>query len=232
MDELERQVTADGSATLFSTVFNQTFHSRHGAVAESLHVFLAGSGAERRLRSGLTTKVLEVGFGSGLNFLLSAQAALVGNARLTYVALERDLLPAALVSQLGYREYAAAPLESYLRFRERLGQRPTTGVYRGEITGARLELRLGDASAIGLEEEAFDAIYHDAFSPDANPELWSQEFLARLAGALAPGGTLSTYTVKGAVRRKLQAAGLQVSKAPGPPDGKQEMLVAIKARGQ
>ncbi|MEX2542453.1 MAG: tRNA (5-methylaminomethyl-2-thiouridine)(34)-methyltransferase MnmD [Trueperaceae bacterium] len=231
MDELERQVTDDGSATLFSTGFNQTFHSRHGAVAESLHVFLAGSGADRRLRSGLATKVLEVGFGTGLNFLLSAQTALAGNARLAYVALERDLLPATLVSQLGYGEYAAAPLEDYLRFRERLGPPPSEGLYRGEITGALLELRLGDASAIELEEDAFDAIYHDAFSPDANPELWSLEFLARLAAALAPGGTLATYTVKGEVRRRLQAAGLQVSKVSGPAGGKREMLIALRTTG-
>jgi tRNA U34 5-methylaminomethyl-2-thiouridine-forming methyltransferase MnmC len=238
VDELERQVTADGSATLFSSRFGQTFHSRLGAVAESRHVFLAGSGVDRRLAAGSPTRVLEVGFGTGLNFLLTAQAALAAEARLeyvapqrdllSYVALERDLLPAQLLAGLGYERYAPDALDRLLAFRRGLAVRPRPGSYQLECPGFTLELRLGDAGEADLEEAAFDAVYHDAFSPDANPELWSAEFLARLARSLKAGGTLATYTVKGDVRRRLIEAGLRVAKTPGPPAGKREMLVASR----
>jgi tRNA U34 5-methylaminomethyl-2-thiouridine-forming methyltransferase MnmC len=228
VDELERQVTADGSATLFSSRFGQTYHSRHGAVAESRHVFLAGSGVDRRLAAGAPTRVLEVGFGTGLNFLLTAQAALAAEARLDYVALERDLLPAQVLAGLGYERYAPDTLDRLLAFRRGLAARPRPGSYRLDGPGFTLELRLGDAGEANLEEAGFDAVYHDAFSPDANAELWSAEFLARLARSLKTGGTLATYTVKGDVRRRLIEAGLRVAKAPGPLAGKREMLVASR----
>jgi tRNA U34 5-methylaminomethyl-2-thiouridine-forming methyltransferase MnmC len=231
VDEIERQVTADGSATLFSSRFGQTFHSRHGALAESRHVFLAGSGVGRRLGAGLPARVLEVGFGTGLNFLVTAQAAQAAGAHIDYVALERDLLPEQVLAGLGYERYAPDVLDRLLAFRRGLATRPRPGGYRGEGPGFTLELRLGDAAGAYVEEAAFDAVYHDAFSPDANPELWSAEFLARLARSLDTGGILATYTVKGDVRRRLVEAGLRVTKAPGPPAGKREMLVAARPDG-
>ncbi|MEX2534885.1 MAG: tRNA (5-methylaminomethyl-2-thiouridine)(34)-methyltransferase MnmD [Trueperaceae bacterium] len=226
--ELEPQLTADGSTTLFSSRYAQTFHSHHGAVSEAMHVFVEGSGVAARLRSGSAARILEVGFGTGLNFLLTAQSAVEGGAAVEYVALERAFLAAGVLSSLGYGRYAREPLIGLLRFRRELGDAPRPGVYRAGIAGAGLELRLGEAEAADIEAERFDAIYHDAFSPDANPELWSREFLARLAGSLIPGGVLVSYTVKGDVRRYLANAGLQVSKVAGPPGGKREMLRAVK----
>jgi tRNA U34 5-methylaminomethyl-2-thiouridine-forming methyltransferase MnmC len=231
VDELERRLTADGSATLFSGRFGQTFHSRHGAVAESLHVFLAGSGAGRRLGAGKATRVLEVGFGTGLNFLLTAQAAGNGGARLDYVALERALPAREVLLGLGYERYAPGPSAELLAFRRELGDRPAAGSYRLERAGTSLELRLGDARDAEIEPESYDAVYHDGFSPETNPELWSAEFLTKLALALVPAGSLATYTVKGVVRRLLMDAGLSVVKAAGPPGGKREMLIASRTEG-
>ena len=93
------------------------------------------------------------------------------------------------------------------------------------LAGSRLELLQVDARHAALPVSAH-AVYHDAFSPDVNAELWESTFLGRLFGALAPGGSLVSYTVKGVVRRRLAALGFEVSKAPGPPGGKREMLVA------
>jgi tRNA U34 5-methylaminomethyl-2-thiouridine-forming methyltransferase MnmC len=230
VDEFEPQLTADGSATLFSNRFGQTFHSHHGALSESRHVFLEGSGVAGRLRAGIPACILEVGFGTGLNFLLTAQAALTAGIVVSYVALERELLPANVLERLDYVGLAPAPHAGYLAFRAALGKQPAPATYRGVLPGAELELRLGEAHAGAIEPARFDAIYHDGFSPDANPELWSSEFLAALARSMRPGGVLVSYTVKGDVRRRLAAAGLQVSKLPGPPGGKREMLRAVRER--
>lgn len=228
-DPIEWRETADGSATLFSSRYAQTYHSHHGAVTEARHVFLEGSRIGSRLRNGEAGRVLEVGFGTGLNFLLTAQQALEAGTPLSYVALERELLPAAVLDSLDYRQFASGPLAALLEFRQRLPERPQPGSYRTEFTGTGLELLIGEAVEAKIERNSFDAVYHDAFSPDSNCELWSSEFLARLAASLVPGGVLVSYTVKGEVRRRLVAAGLSVSKVPGPPGGKREMLRAVRS---
>lgn len=222
------QETGDGSGTLFTPRYAQTFHSLHGAVTESRHVFLEGSGVAERLRQGEAVKVLEVGFGTGLNFLLTAQAASTGSGTLHYVALERQLVPVALLARLDYARFAPAAFAALLEFRRRLAPGTQAGTHRSRVAGSLLELRLGEAQEARLGKAEFDAIYHDGFSPDTNPELWDESFLSRLAAALAPGGTLVSYTVKGVVRRQLAAAGLEVTKLAGPPGGKKEMLRAVR----
>jgi tRNA U34 5-methylaminomethyl-2-thiouridine-forming methyltransferase MnmC len=222
--------TGDGSKTLHSERYAQTFHSDKGAVTESKHVFLGSSDVAPTLRIGKTQKVLEVGFGTGLNFFLTADAALNHQATLTYVALEQTLLPATLIQQLGYEEYLEHKevLESYLQFRQSLPDEVENGHYTFEFKTLRLELLVGEATTQTFEANSFDAIYQDAFSPDANPELWSETFFKTLCDALKPNGRLTTYSVKGDVRRGLQAVGFRVEKRPGPSGGKREMLVAIK----
>lgn len=228
-DRVERRETGDGSATLFSSRYGQTFHSHHGAVAEARHVFVEGSGTGTRLRGGEGVRVLEVGFGTGLNFLLTAQQASAGGTSLSYVALERELLPATILASLDYQRFAPEPFGALQEFRARLPKQPQAGRYSLEMAETRLELRLGPAETAEIEGSSYDAIYHDAFSPDVNPELWTAEFLTRLALALTPGGALVTYTVKGEVRRLLATAGLMVSKEPGPSAGKREMLRAVRS---
>ena len=223
--------TADGSHTLYSERYGQTMHSHKGAVTESRHVFLEGAGVAARLGRGEGARVLEIGFGTGLNFFLTADLALKRNAPLEYVALEHNLLPSQLLRELGY-EGALAHKNFARKFfdaRDELSETPPAGTYTFNLAErVRLELRLGDAVTVELEPEHYHAIYMDAFSPDANPELWSEEFLERLYRALHPSGCLSSYCVKGEVRRRLQSLGFEVRKRPGPPGGKREMLTATK----
>jgi len=94
----------------------------------------------------------------------------------------------------------------------------------------QLEIIIGDATGIEISRRDYHAIYHDPFSPAANPELWTREFFERLHRVLTPGGKLATYSVKGSVRRTLQAVGFEVQKLPGPP-GKREMLEAVRQVG-
>ncbi|RMG54196.1 MAG: hypothetical protein D6717_10015 [Gammaproteobacteria bacterium] len=219
--------TADGSPTLYHPDFAQTYHSRHGAVTEARHVFLDQGGVAERLRTGCPTRVLEVGFGLGLNCLLGADLAVSTGTDFEYTGLECRLLPRRKLAAMDYARWLQHPeLARWL-----LDGLPEDGAQSGRIALSRqfvsLSLILGDAVCRPWSGP-YEAIWLDAFSPDANPELWTTDFLAALADALAPGGCLSTYSARGAVRRALQAAGLEVHKRPGPP-GKREMLVAFKS---
>jgi tRNA U34 5-methylaminomethyl-2-thiouridine-forming methyltransferase MnmC len=226
---VEPRETADGSLTLYSARYGEAMHSAFGAVSEARWVFLQGSGVAARLSKRQATRVLEVGFGTGLNFFLTADEARRKRARLDYTALEHTLVDADTVRTLGYdRHLSTDVLEDYLSAREALPPQPETGRYALEIVpGVTLTLVLGDARGAAWEGH-FHAVYHDAFSPEANPELWDVAFLSRLAEALEPAGKLASYCVKGEVRRRLQALGLETAKRPGPPGGKREVLVATR----
>jgi tRNA U34 5-methylaminomethyl-2-thiouridine-forming methyltransferase MnmC len=114
-----------------------------------------------------------------------------------------------------------------LEFRSGLSENPV-GQYSFEYQSVSLKLCLGEATEQELEPNFFDAIYQDAFSPDANPELWTETFFRKLYNSLKHNGYLTTYSVKGDVRRTLQSLGFGVHKRPGPVGGKREMLVAKK----
>ena len=220
--------TRDGSTTLYSERYAQTYASAHGALSEAREVFLGGSSVAQKLAEGREVRVLEVGFGTGLNFFVTAAACQAQPAaKLSYMALEHTLLDAPTVRALGYGPLGADPLvEHYLRWREALPA--PAGLCMFEDERVRLELLVGDALTQTLPTESFGAVYHDAFSPEVNPDLWSEVFLKVLVRALVPGGTLVSYCVQGAVRRRLGALGLSVSKRPGPRGGKREVLFAQK----
>lgn len=248
LDDLEMRITADGSKTLYSTAYKQTFHSDKGALAESRHVFVEGTALPFRLRSQTRVRVLEVGFGTGLNFLLSAQEASNHPSTLEYYALEKTLLPREVLEPLDYHQLLADSdmWQHFLGWRQHLNleQVMTRSAHAFDWRNVHLKLLLGDARdrlldlghvvRADLDDTAsdyhnlIDVVYHDAFSFDANSELWRDAFLRHLFAVLAPGGVLTTYSVKGVVRRRLAAVGFQVHKVPGPVGGKREMLIAEK----
>jgi tRNA U34 5-methylaminomethyl-2-thiouridine-forming methyltransferase MnmC len=244
----EVRTTADGSRTLFDVEAGQTLHSEHGAVREARHVYLEASGVAARLARGRPTRVLEVGLGAGLNLLISADAAVAGGAELRYRALDRRLPSAEEVATLDLGRALGDPgLASrwHELLRELRGQREDGAgpVVHGTLApGVALELALGEATAgpdaapseaaaALLQAGWAHAVYHDAFSPAATPELWSDVFLGACARCLAPGGVWVSYSVAGAVRRRLAGHGLRAEKRPGPPGGKREMLRAVRPRG-
>lgn len=263
--------TADGSPTLFSERYNESFHSTFGAATESRYVFLESSGVTERFRLGLPTRILEIGFGLGLNALLSCDAAIASNTPLSYHAFEHDfgiceLSQGVDFSQLLDREELADLLQAHLgevvRLSElldsdvpfSLGANPgKTNVTNPETPkislissndgsstrstvvefapDATLNIHWGDATTCKQSPGKFDAIYLDAFSPDNNPECWTQAFFEHLSTLMAPPAKLSTYCAKGSVRRALMAAGFVVKKLPGPP-GKREIMVASLISGE
>ncbi len=228
----EIRPTEDGTQTVYSAAYHQTYHSIHGARTESVHVFLEASGAAGALREGQPLRVLEVGFGTGLNFLLTADLALQHGASLQYVALERELITSETFRALGYETLIDAPIlvNKLYRWVFTLPGPDLVGLLTCRLHDTlHLDLLLGDAVETPLPPPAFDVIYQDAFSPEANPELWTPAFFAKLFAALKPGGRLSTYSASRRVHNALADAGFSVEKYPGPP-GKREIIVATRPR--
>jgi len=225
-------VTADGSRTLHSSRYGESYHSVRGALTEARHVYLEASGVAARLAAGRTTTVLEVGFGTGLNALVTIAAAQAAGASLRYVSLERELLSADVLAGLDYRSLFEDPAAADALIACRRAYHPASDArFQLDLGGARLEVVAGDARHARLPR-GVHAVYHDAFSPGVNPELWQAPFLTKLFDALEPAAALVSYTVQGALRRRLAEIGFAVVKAPGPARGKREMLIARKSGGR
>ena len=227
---LEVITTRDGSRTLYSTQYQQSFRSVHGALTEAHHVFLEGSGTEELLKSQQEVRVLEIGFGGGLNWLITATAARRHGTRLTYTSLDKQIPSAELLSQLGYGDLIGAPAlaTTIEEWRKSFSGNVPYGTYSlPHVHDGTLQLCIGEATEASLPDRSYDSIYFDAFDPRANPDLWVPEFFSQLHRALRDGGCLATYSVAGHVRRALTSSGFSVVRLPGPP-GKREMLAAWK----
>lgn len=220
--------TADGSLTLYSPRYQQSYASSLGAYNEAVHVFLQGAGVAQRLVTEQASKVLEVGLGTGLNFLLTADYALKQGTTLNYEALEHTLLPSQILASLNYNDYIQADLwQAWLQWRDSLPENPAKGSYSFCFNPVKFTVHVGEALEQALAPD-FHAVYMDAFSPEANPELWSEAFLQQLYDVLVARGILASYCVKGVIRRRLAALGFEVIKRTGPAKGKREVLQAHK----
>lgn len=212
--------------TPYSEHFGDVYHAQQGAIGQSRHVFLAGNGLPQRWQGCERFVIVETGFGLGLNFLVTWAAWRddpARCARLHFVSIEKHPFTADDLTTLHARWPELAPLAERLR-----AQWPplTPGVHRLWLEDGRVALTLcfGDATtALGKLLARADAFYLDGFSPAQNPELWSARLCHQLAALAAPGATLATWSVSGAVRRHLSHAGFTVEKAPGF-GGKREML--------
>lgn len=213
--------TEDGSLTLYAPTFGEHYHSTHGARQESLHIFLQ-LGLAHRLETWPKEKrplrLFEVGLGTGLNALLTLTESQRRAAPIHYYSIERYPLVPEVYQALRYDGLSDADLRAIhaAPWGEDIPLTPAFTLHKIE----------GD-----LTQEPFpaalDLIYFDAFSPESQPELWSEEIFARLFVACAPGAVLTTYCAKGEVRRRLQRAGFLVERLPGPP-GKREVLRATR----
>jgi tRNA U34 5-methylaminomethyl-2-thiouridine-forming methyltransferase MnmC len=213
------KVTEDGSHTVFSPDFGEDYHSLHGAVTESRHVFILNGLSVLGLQS---LRILEVGFGTGLNALLTLREVAETQLKIYYHAVEAFPLVESIYGQLNYS--ALLPGEQPNIFEElhtcnwnedrRLTRNFTLHKTKGLIQDISLD-------------GPYNLVYYDAFSPDRQPGLWTTGLFLRIFNSLASGAILVTYCAKGQVRRNLQAAGFRTERLPGAP-GKREMLRAIK----
>ena len=174
-------------------------------------------------------RVLEIGFGTGFNFFLTADLALKYKTALTYYAVEKNLPDYKDYIKLNHTTHFSmnSAWLNFLSWRSHSSMLKN-GVYKIVHRNINLYLILSDAIDMKLPENLFDAVYQDAFSPNVNPELWTISFFKKIILAMKPGAKLSTYSAKGDVKRALQEAGYFVNKLPGP-IGKREMLVASRS---
>lgn len=213
-------VTDDGSHTLYVAELDETYHSRHGARQESLHVFIQNGLEPVLLQSEGVVRVLEVGFGTGLNAWLTFCLANERKRQIQYKAIEAFPLPEAVWSRLNY----AAPHEA-----EAFTQLHRCNWNQPHYINPWFELEkiataLQDAQ---LPAAFFDVVYFDAFAPLKQPELWTSDMLAKTTRAMRQGGVWVTYSARGEVRRNLEQLGLKVERLTGPP-GKKHMLRAFR----
>lgn len=224
MDKIDPQIllTRDGSPTLLDPVYQSSYHSIHGAIQESKHVFI--SAGLRYLLSKTDRKhisIFEMGFGTGLNALLTMEYISQNkNISIHYTGIELHPLSKSCWMQLHYD----TAIDSILF--EAIHQAPWDEVIpiSPKFT---LVKKLLDLTEHNPGKNLVELVYYDAFGPGVQPDLWSEATLKKMVDLLVPGGIFVTYCAKGEVRRTLSRLGLQMERLPGPP-GKREMLRGIK----
>ena len=215
--------TSDGSKTIQIEGWNEQYHSIHGALQEAKHVYInAGlkTFLERQPKQNALT-VLEIGFGTGLNALLTALESLNISQEICYHGIEAYPVEAEELQALGYHTLIGSDPSIFQNIHNCSWHE--THKILPHFSIVKRQAFFSDIA----EANAFDVIYFDAFGPRVQPDLWIESIFKKMYEALRPNGLLVTYCAKGSVRRCMQAVGFEVERLPGPP-GKREMLRAIK----
>lgn len=216
--DIEIIETADGSHTLFSRRFDEIYHSRYGAVAESQHIFL---NAGLDFIDQKEIKVFEVGFGTGLNALLSWSYAESKGTKISYDTMELYPVPMNLIYHVNYPDLLGER-EKFTRLHESEWDKVI------ELS-PHFSFTKFHASVLDMQylPSHVDVVFFDAFSPEKQPEMWTTDVFQKMYDILRPGGILVTYCSKSYVRKNMQQAGFEITKIPGP-HGKRDMVRATK----
>lgn len=212
--------TADNSKTLLIPELNETYHSTKGALAEANHIFLK-EGLIYSKKNALN--IFEMGFGTGLNALLTLEHALENDITIHYDTIEKYPLSFQEAHALGYlQEDSLTKLENHYQKMFSLEDHSIQLHPNFEFN-----LFINDLKKINLKDNFYDIIYFDAFGPKVQSNLWTVDIMNKLHQSLKEDGFLVTYCAQGQFRRNLKAAGFEVHSLPGPP-GKREMTRAFK----
>ncbi len=217
-------LTDDGSHSIISEQFKESYHSRHGALKESLHVFI-NAGLKALTKENL--HILEIGLGTGLNAWLSVLENQNLNKTIDYIGIEPYPISMDMAQSLNYptvlfdQETENNHRNVFLKIHEEAWETPIA--INDKFTFTKSKTTLEEFST----EKKFDLVYFDAFAPNAQPELWTDVIFQQLFDLMAPGGMMVTYCAKGTVKRSLKAIGFTVETLEGPP-GKREMTRAVK----
>jgi tRNA U34 5-methylaminomethyl-2-thiouridine-forming methyltransferase MnmC len=215
----EIKITRDGSSTLFVPELNEHFHSINGAVQESKHVYIdMGFNTVRRK----DIRIFELGFGTGLNALLTAMNSI--QRTVIYHAIELHPLSWAIVKKLGYQDFLdlSDDERSFFKSMHEV-QWEQEILVRSDYLLMKINASIIEYALTGF----YDLVFFDAFAPDMQPELWEEPVFLKLYESMNAGGRLVTYCAKGEVRRRMQRVGFVVERLPGSP-GKREMLRGTK----
>jgi tRNA U34 5-methylaminomethyl-2-thiouridine-forming methyltransferase MnmC len=210
----------DGSHTVISEKYDETYHSIHGAITESAIVFIKGGLDYLLSRESEVISVFELGFGTGLNAFLACIWAKVNGIRVFYHTVESEPLPIPVTDEINYPEFLGHADIFYS-----LHHSPWN--IKSEINDHFSFIKEDVCVENSQPNTTFDVIFFDAFSPKSQPELWDIDILSKMYSLLNPGGVLVTYCAQGAFKRNLKKTGFMVEKIPGPPF-KREITRAIK----
>ena len=215
--------TGDGSTTIHLPDWDEQYHSKHGAIAEANHVFIA-TGLHHYLKLNPCTEIsiLEIGFGTGLNALLTLLEAEILKVKINYTGVEAYPISSDEVKGLNYAEQLNVPDAIFQQLHDVSWEELVA--INSNFSLKKNQLFFDKIS----EKDVFQLIYFDAFGARVQPELWTEEIFQIMFEALKTNGVLVTYAAKGSVRRAMQAVGFVVERLPGPP-GKREMLRATKS---
>jgi tRNA U34 5-methylaminomethyl-2-thiouridine-forming methyltransferase MnmC len=224
-DEMQPQIiiTKDGSHSLLNIQLNETYHSVHGALQESKYVFIEKGlryWCSNRPHSG-PVRIFEVGFGTGLNALLTLEAVAGLGISVNYTTIEAYPLLASTYESLNYSTTLGLENE-FLQL-----HRAPWDVHHQIGSSFVLEKVYQRVEDFDLSTRPIDVVYFDAFAPSKQPEMWHRGLLEKIFASLAPGGVFVTYCAKGQLKRDLKDIGFRVETLPGPP-GKKEMIRANK----
>ncbi len=221
-------IAKDGSKTLFNKSLNETYHSIYGALQESQHVFIeAGFNfLYQQISSEPNRKIsiLDIGFGTGLNALLSYLEAERKGVQVDFYGIEMYPLPFVLINELNYQKtFTPEQQFAFRNMHESIWNEPI--LISRYFTLSKLE-----NSILSFEPEPiYNLIYFDAFGPEKQPEMWTENVFKKMFDCLLPNGILVTYSAKGDVKRNLRAAGFEVCRLEGPPM-KRHILRALRRK--
>jgi tRNA U34 5-methylaminomethyl-2-thiouridine-forming methyltransferase MnmC len=211
--------TADGSQTVKNNDIGESYHSTHGAIQESMHVYIK-HGLQLAALKKSKIRVFELGFGTGLNALLTLREVLENeNLEVEYVCIEPFPLLESIYRQLNYpkeneRDY-------FIKMHESVNAQNT--IIHERFSFLKMEIKFEDFKV----NQGFDIVYYDAFAPTSQPELWNMHALKISVDLLNSEGIWVTYCSKGEVRRGLVSLGMNAVRLAGPP-GKRHMIFATK----
>jgi tRNA U34 5-methylaminomethyl-2-thiouridine-forming methyltransferase MnmC len=211
--------TSDGSHTIFVPELNEHFHSIHGAVQESMIVFIQ-NGFEYCKADPIN--ILEIGFGTGLNTLLTAVQCMNTNRKAIYTSVEKYPLAENLIQTLNHWSFAGDQGRQIFD----LIHNSKWGVFKKLTEYFWLKKIKCDLVRDSIEGK-FDLVFFDAFGPDKQPEMWTSDVFMKIADVTDTNSVLVTYSAKGEVKRILKACGFNISLLPGPP-GKRHVIRAIR----
>lgn len=216
MKRLIKEMTADGSATLYIPEIDEHYHSIKGALEEARHVYIETA---LHQSNSCPVRILEIGFGTGLNAFLTLLDTIKRQIPVIYTTLELFPLVWDEIEPLQYPETIAPEYNRLFRQLHETEWNKTTAITPG-FTLLKIQTDLTQHTF----KKQYDVVYFDAFAPEKQPELWEEAIFSKIAATMSPGGILSTYCAKGEVRRHLQRSGFIVERLSGPLNGKREIL--------
>lgn len=211
--------TKDGSTSLFIPEWNETYHSKHGAIQEAYHVFIKNG---LSIFNGKSVSILEIGFGTGLNAFITSLEADKNNVEVNYTAVEAFPLTIEEIDAMNFASKINSNKADTFSAIHQLNWEVKNQVSDNFYLTKRNQF-FQDVN----DKECFDIIYFDAFSYDVQPELWSEAIFKKMHTALKTNGILVTYACRTIIKQTMISAGFRVEKLPGAP-GKREMLRAYK----